>query len=134
MTQSPEHHKTRIKTLQKETPAVARRRLAADPHRPLYHFVPPPGLSTTGFRAPEAQGGVHRAPLSLSEGETLKLHLFLDRSMLELFANGRRCLTSRIYPIRPDDSLGIKLFASSGGARLKSLEAWPLKSIWPGST
>lgn len=85
-------------------------------------------------RDPEAQGGVHRAPLSLSAGETLKLHLFLDRSMLELFANRRRCLTSRIYPIRPDDSLDIKLFASGGGARLKSLEAWQLKSIWPEST
>jgi sucrose-6-phosphate hydrolase SacC (GH32 family) len=82
-------------------------------------------------RAPGAQGGIHRAPLSLGAGETLKLHLFLDRSMIELFANGRRCLTSRIYPHRPHDSLGVKLFASSGDARLKSLEVWPLKSIWP---
>jgi beta-fructofuranosidase len=82
---------------------------------------------------PEAQGGVQRAPLSLDADETLKLHLFLDRSMVELFANERRCLTSRIYPSPPYDSLGVKLFASGGDARLKSLDVWSLKSVWPGS-
>ena len=46
------------------------------------------------------------APFELGEGETLRLHIFLYRSVLEVFANGRQCLTQRIYPTRAD-SLGL---------------------------
>ena len=48
---------------------------------------------------------VQAAPLELRSGERLKLRVFLDRTMLEVFANGRQCLTQRIYPTR-GDSLG----------------------------
>lgn len=65
------------------------------------------------------------APFKLIEGESLKLHIFLDRSVMEVFANGRQCLTQRIYPTRAD-SLGISIFASGGEAFLNTLDAWTM--------
>ena len=52
-------------------------------------------------------------PLTLAAGESLFLHIFIDCSVIEVFANNRLCMTSRIYPSRTD-SLGIGFFASGG--------------------
>jgi beta-fructofuranosidase len=62
-------------------------------------------------------------------GELLKLHIFLDRSVLEVFVNGRYYLASRVYPER-HDSLGLELFASRGRVKVRSLDIWHLASIW----
>ena len=63
------------------------------------------------------------APFKLLEGESLRLHIFLDRSVLEVFVNSRLGLTQRIYPTRAD-SLGISVFSHGGAAILHSLDAW----------
>lgn len=78
-------------------------------------------------RVPEGKRVVaaQEAPFELSPGETLKLHIFLDRSVLEVFANGRQCVTQRIYPTR-GDSLGVTLFSRGGGVDVKSIDAWDL--------
>ncbi len=73
----------------------------------------------------DVQGG----PLELASGEPLKLHIFLDRSVVEVFANGRACVTSRIYPSRID-SLGIDLFVGRGRVKLTALDIWEMGSIW----
>ena len=73
---------------------------------------------------------VHSGPLELEQDELLRLHVFVDRSILEVFANGRLCMTSRIYPTRPD-STGIGLFATGGSAMLRSMEVWSMNPIWP---
>jgi len=59
-------------------------------------------------------------PLSLAEGENLRVQVFIDRSLVEVYANDRQCLTARAYPARPD-STGVSLFARGGAARLCSL-------------
>ena len=64
-------------------------------------------------------------PFELQPGELLTLRIFLDRSILEVFANSRQCVTQRIYPTRPD-STGVSLFARGGDARVRSLQAWTL--------
>lgn len=74
----------------------------------------------------DAQGG----PFELDSGTTLRLHIFLDRSVVEIFANGWCCLTSRIYPTRPD-SLAIKPYVKGGHVLLKSLDVWQMNPIWP---
>ena len=79
--------------------------------------------------SPGVHRSVHTGPLELLPNEHLKLHVFLDRSVLELYANGRVCITSRIYPSRPD-SLGVGLFARGGNTRLLSLDVWEMGSIW----
>jgi len=65
----------------------------------------------------------------LDHGNTLRLHIFLDGSIVEVFANDRACLTARIYPSRPD-SVEIDLFAHGGGAHLRALDCWTMASIW----
>jgi beta-fructofuranosidase len=72
---------------------------------------------------------LHAAPLTLGPDEPLRLRIFLDRSVLEVFANERVSITSRIYPTRAD-SLGVALLAEGGEARLNALDAWQVHPIW----
>ncbi len=84
--------------------------------------------------SPEVSRGIQGGPLELVAGETLNLRIFLDRSVVDVFANGRTCITDRIYPSRAD-SLGIGLFACGSNAKLKSMDIWEMKSIsTPGSS
>ncbi len=65
------------------------------------------------------------APFQLRPNEPLRLRIFLDRSVLEVYANGRQCITQRIYPTRPD-SVGVALFARGGAAKATAVEAWDI--------
>jgi beta-fructofuranosidase len=58
--------------------------------------------------------------------ESLSLRVFLDGSVVELYANRRHCLTSRVYPTRPD-STGLSVRAEGGRARVESLSVWRLR-------
>lgn len=78
--------------------------------------------------SPEATADVQGGYLAV--GERLTLHVFLDGSVVEVFANGQACLAERIYPTRPD-SLGIELFADGGTATVERLDVWDVASIWP---
>jgi beta-fructofuranosidase len=69
------------------------------------------------------------APFELKEGEALELRIFIDRSVVEVFANGRQCLALRVYPER-QDSVGVALHARGRDAILRSLDAWQMQSIW----
>ena len=67
------------------------------------------------------------APLELKPGELLTLRIYLDHSILEVFANGRQCVTQRLWPTRADSG-GISLFARGGAAKLISLDAWDMEA------
>ena len=69
-------------------------------------------------------------PLVLEGGSgTLKLHLFLDKSVLEAFIDEGRAAVTRVhYPGEAD--LAIAAFAENGDAVLKSLDVWQMKPIW----
>ena len=69
-------------------------------------------------------------PLILSDGESLKLRVFIDRSVVEVFANDRQCLTKRIYPSR-EDSIRVRGFANKKDSTIKILNKWNMSSIWP---
>lgn len=59
-------------------------------------------------------GTTRSCSLSVDEGK-VTLHLFVDTSSIEIFANdGRKVLTARIFP--HPDSTGISLFAEDGSA------------------
>jgi len=77
----------------------------------------------TGVANPDVTA--QEAPFELRPGETLDLRIYLDKTMLEVFANGRQCLTQRIYPMR-QDSLGVCLFCTGGEARFNSVDAWEM--------
>jgi len=69
------------------------------------------------------------APLTRGE-EPLRLRVLIDRSVVEVFANGRQYLAMRVYPARTD-STGVSLRAQGRKAHLQSLDAWNMESIWP---
>ena len=69
-------------------------------------------------------------PLKLGVGESLQLRIFIDRSVVEVFANNRQCLTKRIYPSR-SDSIGIRGFAQKRDSVIETLNVWNMNSIWP---
>ncbi len=80
-------------------------------------------LPDVRLRAPET------APFFLNPGETVKLRVFIDKSVVEVFVNGKQCVAMRVYPGR-DDSTGVSIRAQGQEAELKSLDAWQMKSIY----
>ncbi len=70
-------------------------------------------------------------PVPLGDGpRRLKLHVFLDKSVMEVFVNdGRACVTRVVYP--GENDLGVEVFAEGGRATLVSLDVWRMTSIWP---
>jgi Beta-fructosidases (levanase/invertase) len=68
------------------------------------------------------------APLAANNGR-VKLHMFVDWSSVEVFADdGRISITDQIFPKPSSD--GLALFSNGGMARLISLHIWQLQSIW----
>ena len=65
------------------------------------------------------------APFELQSGDRLKLRLFVDKSVVEVFANRRQAIARRIYPSR-SDSVGVLLFSVGGDTHVHSLETWKI--------
>jgi len=66
--------------------------------------------------------GRHAGPLRNTR--RVKLHLFVDRTSVEVFANdGETVISDRIFPQASSDA--IEVFASGGEARLLKLRLWP---------
>ncbi|MBP2112821.1 GH32 C-terminal domain-containing protein [Paenibacillus silagei] len=61
------------------------------------------------------------------DGENLKLHIFLDRSVVEAFANYKKKLTTRVYVGRYD-SLGLQVWADND-ITVKSMEVWNMNAL-----
>jgi len=69
------------------------------------------------------------AQVALDKGEPLKLRVFIDKTIVEVFANGKQCVALRVYPGR-EDSVSVSLRAQGQEAKLRSLDAWQMKSIY----
>lgn len=77
------------------------------------------GVGVDGVRTVEVEG----------EDDVLSLRLFLDRSSVEVFANGgTTVMTSRIYP--DPTSLGLSFYAEGGSVDIKSCRVWSLSDVW----
>jgi len=74
---------------------------------------------------------LQQAPFTLGTDEPLHLRIFVDRSILEIYANGRQCVTQRIYPTR-DDSLETALFSRRGTASVLTVDAWDIVPTYAG--
>lgn len=74
-------------------------------------------------RAPET------APIMLKDDENLKLRIFIDKSVVEVFANGKQCVAMRVYP-GLKESIGVSLRSQGKDAELVSLDAWQMRGIY----
>jgi beta-fructofuranosidase len=72
-----------------------------------------------------APGRLLECPLPLKSGETIHVHLFVDNSVIEVFADGWAVLTARFYPPDPH-RLKVAGFATGQGAKLSDLKLWRL--------
>ena len=103
--------------------------------RPLAFWYHTPGRRLPGWLAQQHPAG--RMAQAAGEerswsdgGEPLKLRVFVDHSVVEVFVNEKLYLAMRVYPGRKD-SLGVSLRAQGQDAVLKKLDAWQMKPIWP---
>jgi beta-fructofuranosidase len=79
-------------------------------------------------RSGEGVKGIRKSKVE-ADSDTLSLHVYLDRSSVEVFGNGgRNVMTSRMYP--KQTSLGVQLYAKNGSVKIEELEIWKLKDIW----
>jgi beta-fructofuranosidase len=74
-------------------------------------------------RAPES------APVYLGPEEPLQLRIFIDRSVVEVFVNGKQCVAVRVYPGRKD-SLGVSMRSVGKGAVVSCLDVWQMESVY----
>lgn len=96
-------------------------RSTLDPACPQRRFMNP------AIRPPALEEAIDEPepPLALAAGEPLRLRVFLDRSVLEVFANGRQAIAHRLYPSRPD-SLGTAVYARGGSCFVRFVRAWDM--------
>ena len=87
-------------------------------------------IDTTKSSLGEGPKSVEGGPLELKEDESLQLRVFVDRSVVEVFANDRQAVTRRIYPTRRD-ALGVSLFSRGGAANAKSMTVWDMAPTNP---
>lgn len=66
--------------------------------------------------------------LRLAAGEALALTVYLDNSVIEIYANDKITMTSRIYPTRAD-AQELSIHAIGGTARVEAA-VWQMSSIW----
>lgn len=84
---------------------------------------------TMSFNGMELRVLDAKAPLPVAKGERkLKLRVFIDRSVMEVFANETVCVTKTIPLLGPNSNFSVR--GEGGTAGLKRLRSWPMKTIW----
>lgn len=78
----------------------------------------------------EGRKVVERAPFALKPGEPLTLRVFVDKSVVEIYANDRQAIARRVYPARPD-SVGVSLFTRGGAAQFRTVRTWEIMAANP---
>lgn len=68
----------------------------------------------------------HTAPLPAGP---VRLRVFIDRSVVEVFVDDRAVVSGRFYPARPEE-MGVGLWAEGGAVRVAAIDAWRMEGIW----
>ena len=80
------------------------------------------------LKIPSPYPELGRGPAYLKRGQPMRMRLFLDRSLLEVFVNGQT--GTGVFNSDPA-ATGMDLFSEGGEARLTSLDVWQMTSAWP---
>lgn len=94
----------------------------------IAYTIPPYSASHAQHAPRNNDHRVIQAPLKLNPGEPLTLRIFIDRCVLEVFANERQSITQMVYP-KFDASVETRLFAEGGDAQLLSANRWKMAPI-----
>ena len=63
------------------------------------------------------------------DSNNIKFHIFIDKSVIEVFIDYQECITSRIY-FASEKSNRFSIYSKQGSITLKQLDIWDIKSIW----
>ncbi|MHC4890574.1 MAG: GH32 C-terminal domain-containing protein, partial [Planctomycetota bacterium] len=63
---------------------------------------------------------------------TIKLHILVDRTSIEIFPNYGQVTMHLCFPLDTNNT-SVHVSASGGQAKIKSLTLYKLKSIWRGT-
>ena len=74
--------------------------------------------------------GYSEPPVTLKDGEDLTLRVFVDKSMIEVFANDRQAAVAW-HEYEPKD-VHVSLFSKGGAVTVSELKAWRMKSAYSG--
>lgn len=75
---------------------------------------------------PERKFTALKAPISSKED--IKLHIYLDKSMIEIYINNEVSITDRIY-FTETDAKDVELMGFDDDKKLRTLQIWPMNSI-----
>jgi beta-fructofuranosidase len=68
--------------------------------------------------------------IPLPPDKPVEIHLFLDRSVIEIFLNGgRQCISRVLAPCPPENEDFVYLFAKEGPAHFKNIQIWQINPI-----
>ncbi|QHW33171.1 glycoside hydrolase family 32 protein [Paenibacillus rhizovicinus] len=70
----------------------------------------------------------HKTPISgdfEAKDGRLKLHVFVDRTTVEVFCNETTCLSARIYPMQ-EQGAGVSLFGEAARSAMAGFDMWEL--------
>jgi fructan beta-fructosidase len=91
-------------------------------------FIDRSGVHNNSFNREFASLSRYEASLTPVSGK-IKLHIFFDNSIIEVFANdGVAVMTAQVFPSK-DDS-GIELFSDGAPTKFDSIKIWKIKSAW----
>jgi sucrose-6-phosphate hydrolase SacC (GH32 family) len=74
--------------------------------------------------------GTIEAPFEVRQDEDLTLRVFIDKNLVEVFANDRQAAMFAHRHIRENPN--VSLFAKGGDAAVKSVKAWKIRTIYHG--
>ncbi len=67
---------------------------------------------------------IEAAPLIVKSNESVVMRIFVDRSIVEVFANGRQAIARSVYPTL--GGTGISLFSEGGDVEIESFKTWEI--------
>lgn len=79
----------------------------------------------TMVKDPELHVSKQTAPFEVKKGEKVHLRVFLDKSMLEVFANGKQCVTQVVYPTQ-HDAVHVQAFSKDAPIMVDQVKSWRL--------
>jgi beta-fructofuranosidase len=72
---------------------------------------------------------IEEAPFELRKGEPLNLKIYIDRSIIEVYANDRQAIARMVYPTL--GGRGVSIFAKGGAVKVKNINTWELSPANP---
>lgn len=63
------------------------------------------------------------------KGESLRLHIYIDKGLLQSYINDQKTITTWVYPSLTD-AKGLEVWSANGAGRVKSMQVWEMGSIY----